>query len=139
MTTLVCVPIMVHDEPSALGDAAAARDAGADLVEFSFDEAFHGTGDDEGLALAVRVVSRSPLPCIATCRPTWEGGHYDGDEPGRIALFERLGTAFGRGEHPPRYIDVELAAYTRSANIRQKINLAVEHPERSRDLRTSLI
>lgn len=142
MPTLLCVPIMVHDDDAALRDAREAQDAGADLVEFRVDEIFsggEGDGDEHDQRRVLRLVAESPLPCIVTCRPAWEGGHYDGDEAARIALFERLGTAFGPGEHPPRYIDVELAAYTRSANIRQKINLAVEHPEQVRDLQTSLI
>jgi 3-dehydroquinate dehydratase/shikimate dehydrogenase len=50
-------------------------------------------------------------------------------------MFEALGTA----ESPPAYIDVELKAYTASANIRQKINLAVDHPKQERHVRTRLI
>jgi len=137
--TLLCVPIMVRDTESALEDAGAARDTGAGLVEFRIDDVFHGTGEEREIREIVRLVSESPLPCIVTCRPVWEGGHYDGDEGARVSLYERLGTAFGPGEHPPRYIDVELAAYTRSANVKQKVNLAVAHPEQVRDLRTSLI
>lgn len=132
MPTLLCVPIMVRSVESAHAIAIQAREHGADLVEYRVDELFNGP-EDEGLVL--RLVADSPLPCILTCRPTWEGGHYDGEDAARIALFERLGAA----ERPPRYIDVELAAYTRSANLRQKVNLAVEHPKQQRDLRTTLI
>lgn len=139
MATLVCVPIMVVDPDAALRDAAAARAAGADLVEFRLDMIFHGEGDEAGLRAAVRLVSESPLPCIATCRLADEGGFYDGDEPSRIALFERLGTAFGTGERPPRFIDVELATYERSHHVRLKINLAVTHPEQLAERHTSLI
>ena len=32
-------------------------------------------------------------------------------------------------EHPPRYLDIELAAYRSSANLRQKVHLAVDWPE----------
>lgn len=150
--TLICVPIMVADVASALEEASAAKAAGADLVEYRLDEFFSGEGmtgthgsDTPEVAQIVELVSRSPLPCIATCRPAGgEGGHYDGDDMARISLMERLGTAFGRlpdgsAEHPPRYIDVELSTYQRSRNLRQKVNLAVEHPEQVRDLRTSLI
>ena len=106
MPTLLCVPIMVKDEDSALADAALAKSLGADLVEFRVDEFFSGTNssDDpdhtaerEQLAV-VRLVSASPLPCIATCRPTWEGGQYDGDEMARVSLYERLGTASRRDQ-----------------------------------------
>jgi 3-dehydroquinate dehydratase / shikimate dehydrogenase len=137
--TLICTPIMVQDEASALRDAGRARNSGADLVEYRLDEFFSGSGGEAEISRVVRLVSESPLPCIATCRPAWEGGHYDGDEDARVSLFERLGTAFGEREKPPRYIDIELSTLARSANIRQKVRLAVEHPEQLRDLSTSLI
>ena len=86
------------------------------------------------------VWSPSLPPCIVTCRIASEGGHYDGDETDRIALFERLGRSEGKGEHP-RYLDVELASYTRSANLRQKIDLAVGVPDHAQagESRSSLI
>lgn len=139
MSSLVCVPIMVRDAEAAMRHAQAAKDAGADLVELRIDEVFQGEGDEDGERLVLGLVADCPLPCIVTCRPTSEGGHYDGDEPSRVSLFQRLATAFGAGERAPRYIDVELATYTRSANLHQKINLAIEHPEQVRDLATSLI
>jgi 3-dehydroquinate dehydratase / shikimate dehydrogenase len=137
--SLICTSIMVADEPSAWRQTDLARQAGADLVEYRIDESFSGSGEEAEIGRVVRLVAESPLPCIVTCRPTAEGGHYDGPDDARIALFERLGTAFGKGERPPRFIDVELSTLVRSANIRQKIKLAVEHPEQVRDLSTSLI
>jgi len=136
--SLVCVPITVHDLAPSLADAHAARDGGADLVEFRIDECFSGSGDEAEERLIRTLVARSPLPCIVTCRSAAEGGAYDGDEMERVSLLERL--VMGPGVvHPPRYIDVELGAYAASANIRQKIDLAVRHPAQSRDLDTSLI
>jgi len=132
MPTLLCVPIMVQSVESAHAQAIAAREHGADLVEYRIDELFSSPDDTDEV---LRLVETSPLPCIVTCRPAWEGGHYDGDEDARVSLFERLGAA----DHPPRYIDVELAAYARSKNFRQKVNLAVDHPAQQRDLRTGLI
>lgn len=131
--SLVCVSIMVGDVEAALADAGEAKRMGADLVEWRLDEVFHGEGDEEGERIALRLCAESALPCIVTCRPTWEGGSYDGDDMARVSLFEKLGTC----ETPPRYIDVELAAYSRSANLRQKVNLAVE--ARGRDRHSSLI
>ncbi|MFN7020130.1 MAG: type I 3-dehydroquinate dehydratase [Phycisphaerales bacterium] len=160
MPTLLCVPILLLDEHTALADAAAARDAGADLVEFRIDEFFTGqTGPDGGLdprevRTILRLVAESPLPCMVTCRSAAESGGtgagggvggYDGDEMARVSLLERLGTAVpgsgtgGFAEHPPRYIDFEYASYCASANIRRKINLAVDHPAQRRDVRTGLI
>jgi 3-dehydroquinate dehydratase / shikimate dehydrogenase len=135
--SLICCPIPVFDPDAAIRDAHAAKIAGADLIEYRLDDFF--TGDDSQIVQIVALVSESPLPCIATCRINSEGGHYDGPDDARISLFERLGTAFGKDEHPPRYIDIEHSTYSRSANIRQKINLAIDHPEQVRDLQTSLI
>lgn len=146
MPTLVCVPITVVDEASALADARAARDGGADIVEYRIDEVFSGATDAAGhldqaeVDAVLRLVSQSPLPCIITCRSSSEGGGYDGDDMARVSLYERLGTAgVTPGEHPPQYLDIEHAAYTRSANLRHKVDLAVDHPRQKRDVRTGLI
>jgi len=163
MATLLCIPIMVEDEPTALRDAAEARDAGADIVEFRIDAFFSGSVGPEGhldgreVRAILRLVRDCPLPCIVTCRAAAEAGGasdagYDGDDMARIALYEMLGTAgdersvlSGEGAgaggrwHAPRYIDVELATYSRSANIRQKIELAVDHPAQRRLVSTGLI
>lgn len=177
MHTLLCVPIMVQDEPSALADVHAARDAGADLVEFRIDEVFSGlvapaggvgaagepSMDEREVALILRLVALSPLPCIVTCRSASEGGHYDGDDMARVSLYELLGTVGGRAAkaslgdpgayeriiaatglspaqlHPPKYLDIEHAAYARSANLRQKVHLAVDFPHQTRDVRSGLI
>jgi len=136
--SLICVPIIVHDLAPALEDAAAARDGGADLVEFRIDECFSGSDNPAEDALVHALTAQSPLPCIITCRSKKEGGGYDGDELERVSLYERLVLAKDV-VHPPRYLDIELEAYTASANIRQKIDLAVQHPQQSRDLSTGLI
>ncbi len=147
--TLLCASIMVHDADQALRDAHEADDHGADLVEFRVDEFFPGEQGDAETKALVALLARSPLPCIVTCRPASEGGAYDGSDAARIALFERLantkpGPAVrvdGRDlpEHPPTYIDVEHATLARSANIRQKIGLAIRHEGQRRDLATGLI
>lgn len=166
MPTLICVPIMVQDEAQGEAEALAALDAGADLVEFRVDEFFageHGSATESQDAshelqanAILRLVAASPLPCIVTCRVASESGGvggYSEDVSARVSLYERLGTASStsetRGhasnagelrEHPPRYLDFEYASYTRSANIKQKINLAVSHPGQvRREATTGLI
>jgi 3-dehydroquinate dehydratase/shikimate dehydrogenase len=141
-TTLLCVPILVEDPDQASREAVAARDAGADLVEFRVDAYFTGNeGPDSAdeLEAIQGLVDACPLPCIVTCRPVLEGGHYRGTDAARIALFERLGTAAASGRRPPAYIDVELATYWRSENLKQKVNLAVQHPGQVRPVETTLI
>lgn len=134
------MPIFVESIDAALADAREARDGGADLVEFRVDSFFTGDAVEaapQADAIA-RLVAESPLACILTCRPVLEGGQYDGPDDARIALFERL-SASSDVVRPPRYIDVELATYTRSDNIRQKVNLGVDHPGQVRSVETGLI
>lgn len=147
MPTLLCVPIMVEDEPTAHRHAAEARDAGADIVEFRIDSFFTGSRSSDGsldereVRAIQRLIRDCPVPCIVTCRAASEAGGtggYDGDDMARIALYEALGTGAGE-QTPPRYLDVELATYSRSANIRQKVNLAVDHPAQRRTMSTGLI
>ncbi|MFK7759646.1 MAG: type I 3-dehydroquinate dehydratase [Phycisphaerales bacterium] len=136
--SMICVPIMVEEPQSALLDASLAQAKGADLVEFRVDLLFEQHDEeslDDRMDRVLDLVKESPLPCIVTCRPHWEGGDYHGDDDERISLYEALGTS----DHPPAYIDVELATYTRSANIRQKVNLAVDHPKQQRKVTTRLI
>jgi 3-dehydroquinate dehydratase/shikimate dehydrogenase len=166
--TLICVPIMVTEVDAALADAAEAKRLGSQIVEYRIDQVFSGAGaspdefqDSEagtteevaggveervggvgggGMAFEVgeieRLVASSPLPCIVTCRPTFEGGFYDGDDASRISLYEHLGNLSDGG---PRYVDVEWATFSRSANIRQKVKLGVDHPGQMRGLETGLI
>ena len=135
---------MVDADPiqAALDEALLARAKRADLVEFRIDRFFSGSesgassdldgdaADAYAVASLRRLLAESPLPVILTCRPTWEGGDYDGDDADRVALFEKLCCDT---DAPPAYLDVELAAYTRSANLRQKINLCVTHPKQQRE------
>ncbi|MBA4120705.1 MAG: hypothetical protein C0513_08440 [Isosphaera sp.] len=151
--TLVCVPILFDDPESAAREAIEARDAGADLVELRVDRYFSGRGGDEPQGEChqqaeriAQLVARCPLPCIVTCRPVLEGGHYDGPDDARIALMERLGAsaggvapAHGGAGRAPSYIDVELATFLRSENVRQKVRLAVDHPGQVRAVTTGLI
>ncbi len=146
---MVCVPIVMRDVHQALADCDAAREGGADLVEFRVDEFFSGNAEsapDEAsreMDDIVRVVSQATLPCIVTCRLASEGGAYEADEMSRVAMLERVGTARERKswgvERAPRYIDVEWAAFEKSANLRQKVKLAVEHPAQLHEAHASLI
>ena len=98
--TYLTVPIMVLDLDDALQQARQAKALGAELVEYRIDR-FAGDASEIVVFLAA-----SPLPCILTCRPTWEGGDYAGTEDDRLALLEAVCTS----KHPPTYVDVEWAA-----------------------------
>jgi len=126
MPTLVCVPIAVTDAHAALADARAARDLGADLVEYRIDTWLEALIDQsrEPLEAALDLVAASALPCIVTCRPQWEGGDYHGDEPDRIDLLAGL-LAHDDG---PRYVDLELEAFRRTPDLAHRLR-EVRRPE----------
>lgn len=77
----------------------ASREAG--LVELRLDSV---ADPDVAAALAGR-----SGPVIVTCRPRWEGGHFDGSERERIGLLEQ---AWQAGAD---YVDVEFAAWRDAA------------------------
>ncbi|MFA9477510.1 type I 3-dehydroquinate dehydratase [Phycisphaerales bacterium AB-hyl4] len=112
--THLTVSIFVDQPDAALADAARAAEFGADLVEYRIDRL---AAADEGEAAVLSLVERSALPCIITCRPTWEGGEYAGDEADRHRLLHRLATA----THPPAYLDIELLAWQREPNLRDTL------------------
>lgn len=111
MTHLI-VPIVDADTPLRQQVAAAVA-SGADIVELRVD-LIHDTAAVETF-LAERQASDPPL--ILTIRSAEEGGGWDGDDAERLALFERLGLRM------PGLIDIELATWQRSANLRQKAGL----------------
>jgi 3-dehydroquinate dehydratase/shikimate dehydrogenase len=133
--TALAVSIAVEvasDVPQALELARRSGRDGATLVEWRIDSLLD---EEDALTQARRLLRESPLPSIVTCRPRWEGGAFDGTDQERVAFLEALGT----GDEPPVYIDVELAAYQRSSNLRQKIDLVVSHARQARDVRCALI
>ena len=93
-TSLLCETVTGH----TLAELTRARDAAdaADLVELRLD----GVRDlDVAAALAGR---RKPV--IVTCRPTWEGGRFDGSEGAREVVLRK---ALDLGAE---YVDVEFKA-----------------------------
>lgn len=110
MSCRIAVPI-TSPSPPLEAQVRAAQSAGADLIELRVD----AIGD----VAAVEALLATPHAgrFILTIRSAAEGGHWDGDDADRIALYERLGLLL------PGYIDVELATWRRSANLRQKLGL----------------
>ena len=127
--TKLAVAIMVRSLDQGLSAAARAAEHGADLVEFRIDQF------TEAPALITQLVERSALPSIVTCRPTWEGGHYEGDDSARLAAFE----AACAGMRKPAYLDIELAAWQRLPQLRQRISALIDHPGQINPTHTGLI
>ncbi|MGA2233121.1 MAG: type I 3-dehydroquinate dehydratase [Tepidisphaeraceae bacterium] len=100
--TYLCVPIFVRGGDQARRDIATAVEAGAEMLELRMDTAEEQLDVLEGVAADLK---RGGIPWIATCRPTWEGGHSTSDDLARratLALAAHWGAA---------YVDLEMAAY----------------------------
>lgn len=133
--SLICVSIFIdapQDVAAAIARAEKAVADGARMVEWRIDALAE---EPDGLPAIQRLLAASPAPSIVTIRSEDEGGTWQGDEQERIALLEAIGT----GEHPPAYIDLELGAWQRSANLRQKVLLAIEHEAQVRDISARLV
>ncbi len=116
MGSHVCVPIRAA-LTTAGDDADAARDAGANLIEFRVDGLYDGS--PETITLIQRLVKQSALPCIVTCRAREEGGDFEGDDTSLADLCRALRDA----DDPPRYVDVEFVRFERSAELRESLRL----------------
>jgi len=100
--TKLCAAIFVDQPDEALRQTALAAEHGADIVELRLDRC-------PGAEAAREVVARSSLPCIATCRPKWEGGHCALPETQRLELLRAAADAGAA------YVDIELEALRRGA------------------------
>ncbi len=121
--TRLAVSIMVHSRGQTLAAAAQAAEQGADLVELRIDTFARNPDDADQVAV---IVDQCALPCIVTCRPTWEGGQHHGTNAVRLDLLQRIAA----GRTPPAYIDFELAACQRDPNVPAR--LAAMRGERTR-------
>ncbi|MCP4249121.1 MAG: type I 3-dehydroquinate dehydratase, partial [bacterium] len=112
--TLLVTSIMSERADAAAAAAEGAMRRGSGAVEIRLDR-----WEDGAVAVGELAKGLRRRGWIATCRPTSEGGLFQGDTAERVALLLAAGTA-GDG-----FIDFEFADWQRSANIRQKIRMAV--------------
>lgn len=113
--TYLIAPISGHTPDDVLAHARTALDGGAEAIELRLDLTGPFSADD---LRALRQTVPSTVPLILTIRSAAEGGAWDGGDDERVSRLIELGPLVD-------YVDVELALWRRSANIRQKINLAL--------------
>jgi 3-dehydroquinate dehydratase/shikimate dehydrogenase len=94
---MICAVVRTSTSEEAVAAMAEARRAGADLCELRIDYL-----RDPDLKA---ILPGRPLPVLATVRPKWEGGQFEGDEALRFGLLEDA-CRFGAD-----YVDVEYRAY----------------------------
>ena len=110
--TFIAVPIFGNTVEEVRSARDAAVQAGADLIELRVD-LMEGVSDEDIRSLR----DDAGHPLILTIRSSAEGGHWDRPDDERISRLIELGPIAD-------YIDVELATWRRSANVRHKIGLA---------------
>jgi len=113
--TFLCVPIFVTEIEKAKRDIAAAAAAGAELIELRID----ALQIDADLA---PLLKSCPLPTIVTCRPTWEGGLSELDDPARAMC---LATGIRGGA---KYADVELKTSSTAKQLVENARNNSENP-----------
>lgn len=116
--TKLCVPLTADTYESMAREIDAAGATGADMIELRLDY-LHDLNAD-----AVRQLLAKAKQCdgqvIATCRIADEGGQYKGDEAERIKLLALA------GHNEADYLDIEYAAWQKSAETRKEISQACE-------------
>jgi len=95
---------------AAVAEVAEAAALGADIVELRADFVEGLAAGDGALKALLEACAAAGKPAIVTCRPTWEGGQFDGEEEARLAV---LCEAFELGAP---FVDCELLAAERLAS-----------------------
>jgi len=114
--TLIAVSIAAPDIDDMRTRAHAARDLGATLIELRLDYLETIAADQiASLCGSLRPEAR----VLLTLRSRTEGGAFDGDDAERISRLIEVGPFAD-------YLDVEWATWQASANIRQKVGLALK-------------
>jgi 3-dehydroquinate dehydratase/shikimate dehydrogenase len=113
--TLLCVPVFGGSVDVLRQRIQAALDGGADAIELRLD-LMDGVADEDIRQLRGTILAG--VPTILTIRSAAEGGGWDGDDDARVSRLIELGPFVD-------FVDVELGLWKRSANIRQKLMLAL--------------
>ncbi len=104
--TQIAVPIMLGNIAADKQTAAAAVAMGANLIEWRMDTATPSAVEELFSDAVIRAI-----PWILTVRPTWEGGHFGGDEAARLRLIKCCLA------YHPTYLDIELKAWVNDAAL----------------------
>jgi len=114
--TLLAVSIAAPDIDELRTRAHAAREAGAGLIELRLDH-LESLPIQHLASLCASLRPESKV--LLTIRSRAEGGAFDGDDADRFSRLIEVGPLAD-------YLDVEWATWQTSANIRQKVGLALK-------------
>jgi len=114
----ICVPVFVkagvnlEEMIEEREDALEELRPGEGMIELRCDQATP--------RLLLEAIEFAHVPVIVTVRPTWEGGHCDKDDEYRVGLWEAA------MEAGVEFVDVELAAWERNKDLRDRLCEAAE-------------
>jgi 3-dehydroquinate dehydratase/shikimate dehydrogenase len=107
--TGLAIAIKVESPDQVRSVIEEAGETSATILELRFDYAARLSTDD--VCEIVALAKRTEKKLIATCRPSWEGGHYTGPEHLRINV---LADAVGAGVD---FVDIELIAVEKDTEL----------------------
>lgn len=96
---LLCTSVTATTVPDCLVEIVKAAQAGVDIVELRLD--YLSAKDVVNVPQLVQACAENKVLCIATYRPKWEGGRYEGDEEFRLEMLLKAAQAGAS------YIDLE--------------------------------
>lgn len=96
MKPRICVSVKTDSLRRVSKAIMASKRLGVGLVELRLDYA-----DEKQYDSLLRMVEAANIGCVATIKPSWDGGAYRGGEKNRLRLFEKA------LEAPFKYVDVE--------------------------------
>ena len=117
--TLLIVPVSGEHIDDVRGQVETAIALGADAIELRVDLMGAVSADD---LRTLRTTTPGEVSFLLTIRSAVEGGQWDTGDDERVSRLIELGPFV-------EFIDVELALWRRSANIRQKIELALHRAD----------
>jgi 3-dehydroquinate dehydratase/shikimate dehydrogenase len=104
--TYLAVPITSDSVADGLKSITQAADSRADLVELRLD--YLPDLDVFQVPSLVQAVREAGMIALATCRPVWEGGQYQGSEASRLNILQSADKAGAD------YIDIEWQAIVKA-------------------------
>ncbi|MEM1677076.1 MAG: type I 3-dehydroquinate dehydratase, partial [Nitrososphaerota archaeon] len=96
MKTKICVSVKARTVEELEDKASKAFKLGGDLVEVRLDYL-----EDISIPKISNLFSKYAGKIIATLRPRWEGGVYEGDEESRLSILKSIARL------NPKFIDIE--------------------------------
>lgn len=133
MNTLLCIPITATTPKGIVLEAAAAGEAGAEIIELRLD--YLDLNTPQSCLRELWEAAHYQPRMIITCRVAEEGGHYRGDDRFRAGLIGQV-LAYVRSRAT---VDLEYSAYRKSTELQALAESLYTVFPQTPEMRTSTI